>query len=83
VNVYERLTASSRSDPHAQQFDLLRDFKKSHLDLATGRAISLLARFGSSSCPPLLGVLALLISWIPPVRCSSCRSGQLGRSALD
>jgi len=68
VNVYERLTGKLAIETLTPSNLIFSgDFKKSHLDLATGRAISLLVSvLGIVVLFPLLGVLALLIKLDSP-----------------
>jgi exopolysaccharide biosynthesis polyprenyl glycosylphosphotransferase len=68
VNVYERLTGKLAIETLTPSNLIFSgDFKKSHLDLAAGRAISLLVSvFGIVVLSPLLGLIALLIKLDSP-----------------
>ncbi|PYM94893.1 MAG: hypothetical protein DME04_06485 [Candidatus Rokuibacteriota bacterium] len=65
VNVYERLMGKLAIESLTPSNLIFSgDFKKSRLDLALGRAISLIvAGLGMIVLAPLLGLIALLIKW--------------------
>jgi exopolysaccharide biosynthesis polyprenyl glycosylphosphotransferase len=68
VNVYERLMGKLAIESLTPSNLIFSgDFKKSRLDLALGRTISLaVAAVGTIVLAPLLGLIALLIKWDSP-----------------